>query len=449
MYQHVVKDSKSSVTEQAEWGWLLENINQRNWVGFREDFQEDVLQIVEQKKKAFNERLTALSSAPSRAERREMVSRMREMYRLTASCFASPLWQSPPVWGPQESGRYVELFVDDYRRESSLEMKKYEAELYSVFYKETFHEDGGSLLVSSGASALSLALDYFRMRFGGNFTTAIPLEIYHGSSELTDISSPLREGISMKKVDVRCVEVSTNAREILSPCFATLLEQARESNEFVLIDATNRPLSQSELQQIRSHKEVPVLILESLLKLHQYGLELTNAGCLTYVGPKKEEVIGSLNWLRARNGTSISDYGVYALPPLCKSQFQGRVERVLAANKALLTAMAELTGESFGGEHFEYAQLKFNWSQSPFVSVSYAQSEKSFDDLKNFFLRVKRNLREVGADMIEGASYGFQQSRMYLHYPFSKFAEPWMRISVGAEPQYEVELIAEALILSC
>jgi hypothetical protein len=213
----------------------------------------------------------------------------------------------------------------------------------------------------------------------------------------------------------------------------------------IVVDTTCIPtlfLPDGLLNNLPEH--VSVVILESLAKHHQLGLDLVTGGILLVHASK--EFSASLEDARRRLGTIISDTSVGSLPRPRRSLQERRMARhsrnVELFSKRLEERLRDSPGvidgvnwldEGVGSSSYKTANVSIRLQKEYRTAINYQEFEET----------VLKFAHEKGQPLVLGSSFGFDVTRLFMTTPGVTSPNPFIRLSLGTETRLDILALAE------
>jgi cystathionine beta-lyase/cystathionine gamma-synthase len=177
-----------------------------------------------------------------------------------------------------------------------------------------------------------------------------------------------------------------------------------------------------------------VVVVESLIKHAQLGLDRAPAGLILASGPGTER----LDSCREHLGTNVTDYAAVALPPPDRDVLRRRLrrlERNATTIAARLAGVARVSHPSLPDHHAYARALRFRGS---FLTLQLAEPHR-------FPEAALQAALAAGVPLQAGTSFGLDTTRVYA----PQGAEPpFARIAAGTEDRVAVERVA-AMFADC
>jgi cystathionine beta-lyase/cystathionine gamma-synthase len=410
------------------------------------------------------ELLATLSSCKTLAELKEIsfsINKLRLDLRAVCKKSSSKIctnWQSPPMESAldasikENAGEMVSNGVD-YHRALHLAGINYERNFLESILSNS--QDCTVLATSSGMAAINTALQYISQKISSTQGPVIVDQgCYHETRFIAEAlfahrlkyldlsSSQSLEILDEIKPALVIFDSTRNSKSISLLPVAEILGSLKNSDCFVLVDTTSLVSPEPIISEAKSKKIFDrTIIVTSLAKLHQYGLDLVTAGAIIYHRSLDNCFPGVKNF-RTHVGANISEDSAVILPRPSLGLLQRRAElisrNVDIISSALIQSKIDILVET--------AQC---WGSpgtfAPYFNISKTCSSESHW-YRPFINRVMHEARNRRIPVLAGASFGFDVSRIYFVESLIPTHKPFIRIAPGVESLGEVELLAEVIV---
>ncbi|KAM0542105.1 hypothetical protein ACHAPJ_012968 [Fusarium lateritium] len=184
-----------------------------------------------------------------------------------------------------------------------------------------------------------------------------------------------------------------------------------------------------------------VLYYESAHKYIQMGMDIVMCGFLVYPEVYHE----TIGLIRQVTGTTLYSRQANVLPPIDYDIHQSRM-LWLTTNAEKLYHLLEKSNSTLAQFNFPIHWRKMGWGHGGNVVTIRLLGDQmnNRSSLDRFTSLVLRAADEEGAAMTKGGGLGFSVTRIWPSTPFIRNEDPYMRISVGVDPD-EVEPVARAI----
>jgi cystathionine beta-lyase/cystathionine gamma-synthase len=406
------------------------------------------------------------------ARKRAHTESLRARYAMSASLLIATEWHSPSINHAMYSsaGRRtgnVRACHDDYKRDRHPEAERFEAAWLNEYVDHNGHHLR-AVMTSCGMSAFATILGLLSEEAAGNRPIVMGRSTYHECRLLLERASmPPIVRVDETRVDElwRAVEVHRpravfidslcNERSLVIPDLDTIMSGLAASPEpvYLVIDNTARSVTfqpWTMLQPAGGCSGLRLITFESITKYAQFGFDRTAAGMVVAQSKDGERLDG---W-REHLGSNITDAAVHQIPAPNRRLLEARLAR-LARNATLLAGFlhehSRKHGFAVGICHpglenhpsFSVARaLRFTGSffglrlHSPFDSPGHRR------ELLEAALDEARRLR---VPLVEGTSFGFDTSRIYVTAAGPEHDGAFIRLAAGTEHRLGVEALKHAL----
>lgn len=387
--------------------------------------------------------------------------RFREIALNIGSARVASFWQSPSFDASvvDEAGSergIIRANVTDYKRDKHSIGIAWEDAFARSYIPSYIAVRPVPLCTNSGMAALTVSCLTIRRRVPNNPKIAVGKRSYFENKEMLtrffsqsdiqyfDESHP----DTLRKMNADCVFVDTytNDPEIVTVDIPLLLSAVRSTGKqtIVCIDATGTSSTYCSIPLwARSGTGMPIIVFESLNKLHQYGLDRVTGGIVWSYGIVSEE----LYLARDYSGSNMAEFSVAALPSPNK-HLHTQYLRILEKNALrIANACADIPGisVSYPGlpSHSSHRIAKKIGFFGPFVSVTMPKG--TYQSYRRALNRILSYAKKTNVPLIGGSTFGTPVTRVYTWPTRSEFERPYLRISPGLETDEEIHAICDVL----
>lgn len=396
--------------------------------------------------------------------RHEFAALLRSQRGRLAGVITATDWQAPSYLsaGGSLAGRFtgaVAPHAGDYKRDGHHDALAYERR----YLRELLASAPGivhALMTACGMAAITTTLAWLRAQGGLRGRVVVGRGVYHETKELVaeelggapvevdESDTPGLVGALGEEGPIAVfLDTIGNACGMPAPdlggVLAALGEQGRDA--WVVIDNTGgSPLANPLAGSRRDGGRLRVVVIESLTKYAQLGLDRTTAGILVASGEGCELLAGH----RERLGTNVLDASVHMLPWPDRGALATRLRR-LERNATLLAERLEpalaggrtrVSHPGLAGHPAYDRALPF---RGGFLTID-LDPALGPDTGERFVLRAVCEAARAGARLAAGASFGLDVTRAYA--PRLAPGElPFVRVAAGIEDRLEIERVASAL----
>ncbi|KAL6704176.1 hypothetical protein ACN47E_008736 [Coniothyrium glycines] len=224
--------------------------------------------------------------------------------------------------------------------------------------------------------------------------------------------------------------------------FAQLLS-VREgwADRYLVIDGTLISGGMAVYDWFNEPNHPKVLYYESAHKYIQMGMDIVMLGLIVY----PQQFHDTIGLIRQVTGTTLYSRQANVLPPIDYNIHQSRMYW-LTTNAERLYSLLEKRGSTVAEFNFPIHWRKMGWSHGGNVVTIRLLGEgmnkrPSLDAFTNLVLRAAE---EENIGMTKGGGLGFSVTRIWPSTPFIRDEDPYMRISVGIDPE-EIEPAARSI----
>ncbi len=407
-------------------------------------------------------------------EKKRIANIVRGMQGVVGSLIASTDWQSPSFLHAVQSqaGRQtgkISGTVNDYKRDHHMDAAKYENAFRREYIDATFRIPPKVYLTASGMAAFSTAVTTLAAEGrmdgpimvgrGSYFENKQVLEQFFGD-RLVFFDEMHFDGVlaMVKKIQPVAIVIDslTNTADIAVPDLRRLLPAiARVVTQptVLILDNTGMATAyQPFVDMPRVPSKLTLVVVESLNKYYQLGMDRVTGGVIWRTGLAPIGFFGS----RMHLGTNMPDASVLSLPTPNRALLDKRLARLHRNATLLATALdAHIKTSHTPFSHVVYPGLPshpaYSWSVDRFHGSFFILAFKptfSHVRLSKKFLGIAIDeARKGGVDIVAGTSFGFSTTRIYLTaLHASKYAKPFLRISVGTETRAEIDALTAIFI---
>lgn len=224
--------------------------------------------------------------------------------------------------------------------------------------------------------------------------------------------------------------------------FAQLVE-GREgwADRFLIIDGTLISGGMQVYDWFDQPSHPKVLYYESAHKYIQMGMDIVMCGFVVYPEIYHE----TIGLIRQVTGTTLYSRQANVLPPIDYNIHQSRMHW-LTTNAEKLYHILDKRSSTIADFNFPTHWRKMGWGHGGNVVTIklFGDQMNKRPSLDAFTGLVLRAAEEEGVAMTKGGGLGFSVTRIWPSCPFIRDEDPYMRISVGVDPN-EVEPVARAI----
>lgn len=398
----------------------------------------------------------------------------RILYSHMGAVLSAPNWQSPSFWhtrvsqAGREEGK-ISASENDYKRDMHRDEKHYGQAFVQAYVDHPWRLAPMAFPTSSGMSAVATALVHLQDKVGQQGTVLAGTSSYFQNKWQLEKLFPGR----VRYVDEFDTEGIVALADELQPAIIFLdslcgAESLPMPNLNALVPALSKVLSNKSTLVLDNTglatsyqplKDLPLnplgmrlVVVESLLKFHQFGFDRVGGGVIWAPLGSHEGLFHA----RMHLGTIMPDASVLAMPEPNRAMFDTRLARI--GRNAKLFAQLLNTGMKEGGlvERVIHPSLNqyqgFAWTnsapfQGPFVTLAFKEGARDVKHYDAFVARVQNIAHERGVDIVGGTSFGFDTTRLYVTARYAtNITEPFVRVSLGTETEEEIRHLGQIFI---
>lgn len=394
-------------------------------------------------------------------------SEIRIAYRHRGLLLCSSDWQSPLYASTfkLELNRYNDPIKEhawDYKRDGHLDAIIYEEAFVNAYLPNSGSTKCKAYLTNSGMGGYTTVLHWLahEIDLGNNALALQPMyfenihlarQFFPSLSAIGEYSQEeLLDTLRASQPSVVLCDVVTNCGDILGHDIETVLKWAATETSkatAIIIDATCQPtflLPDNFLGQMPDH--VSVMIVESLAKHHQFGMDNITGGVVIAHLSDKHHV--EFRKTRARLGTNIADQSVGSLPMPNRALLEKRMRRH-SLNIDTITNELQPTLHNPDGVLEGLSHLGQNdelpWYRGACLTLKMKREFRTVEKFQEFEALVMKRAEEKRCPITLGTSFGFDVTRFYVTAPSTPFEEPFLRLAVGTEPAIHIKLLCEII----
>jgi cystathionine beta-lyase/cystathionine gamma-synthase len=255
----------------------------------------------------------------------------------------------------------------------------------------------------------------------------------------------IRAAIEVKKPVAVFFDSICNSQDMALPDLVTIvaiIRKQKRSDLILVVDNTGLSVMFQPLKLKHLHDPyVQIIVWESLLKYHQFGMDRVNGGII--YSSAQDDI--KLYDYRDHLGTNIAESVVTSLPTPNSKLLKKRLSRHGRNIRYLAKAVPDRI--AFPGLPLHPS---FSWSQTlPFhgaiLTVLFHKDRQKLHTYKRFLHLIIESARKENITVVAGSSFGFSITRVYIPASYGYQANPFLRIAVGTEPEFVFQKIAKIL----
>lgn len=395
-------------------------------------------------------------------EKASLADLLRVEQALTAALLGAADWQSPSFLhsltssAGRQNGR-IRAHWNDYKRDRHLDAERYEAWYLRALVDRS--QGLRALLTSCGMAAFTTVLSYLQLERKLDGPVLAGAGLYHenrllleraiaGRLELVDEANTnaLLRAIDGRRPSALFLDSLSNTKSMPVPDLARVLKRVAGTQTYLVVDNTGLSIACQPFAL--ADESVRLIVVESLLKYAQLGLDRANAGVIV----ARDEDAERLSHYREHLGTNVADVAVHALPRPERHVLQRRLARL--QRNALLLAERLAAGAGRSAEvmypglpsHRCAAAARRLSFRGGCLSLVLPHSDTSLRREHALVEQAVAQASRRDVALLGGSSFGFDTTRIYLTAEGADYGEPFVRVAAGTEHRLEVERVAGALI---
>lgn len=386
------------------------------------------------------------------------------LYALLGGVLTGDHWQSPAHMASiidevgDEQGKITANF-NDYKRDQHPVGLRWERAFAREYLTRSFTTVPTAFATSSGMAALTLTITFVAKHIPRTARIAVGMHSYFQNKELlTALFAPEQIVFFNESkpdgsipADVHAIFFDTLANDPTMTVADTAkifsIAKGLTHRVYVVADVTCTSSVKFRLPMLGIGKNVSLLVWESLVKFHQFGLDRTHGGVVWAVNVSEFD----LYYLRAHSGTIVSEWSAAVLPSPNARLFATYIERLERNAYAVAAELhSKLAADRFSvyypglSEHDGYAAAKKQGYAGAFVCITPLKKQ-----LKNIQAPVKKIVKEAAVKriaLVGGSSFGLPVTRVYAVATNTKFVKPFLRIAPGLESPEELSSIIDVCV---
>ncbi len=400
---------------------------------------------------------------------------LRSFQGVSGALLAASGWQSPSFLAAKHSQAGLETgtitgTVNDYKRDQHWDELRYEQAFVKEYIDSALRFTPFAFVTASGMAAFTTIIATLLDDPTCNGPVLIGASSYFENIQIAQLYFPGRvilvdemdteaivEVIRVHKPSVLFLDTMCNAVTMAAPDLATLIPrivQVLESPLTLVLDATGTSMTYQILNDIPLlNIKLQIIVFESLLKFHQYGMDRVSGGIMWRTAMSPFPLFGR----RMHIGTNLVDASVLSLPWPNRLLLKKRLHRHhrnatmiataldLHANSTRRTALKNVVYPGLPN-HPAYAWMKNRDFHGAFLVIVLKEQHRKTATHMKFLEYAVEEARNRGVELIAGSSFGLSKTRVYLTaLRATGTTEPFLRISAGTETVVEIEKIIAAL----
>lgn len=447
-------------------------------------FQElkDTIQFIKSKYEKYSQGINSLRNEitkhPQSCELLSCLTDQKNIYldliRTNQGIFGSLLtsadWQSPSFihslysCAGAQTGK-IKGTINDYKRDVNLDEQEFEKQYLAEYIDAHLKLGVNVFMVSSGMAAFTTIFNFLLAegKISGKVIMGKSCYFQYKQLLVKNLENRIIEVdefqtdaifkiITQEKPSVIFLDSLCNAKDLPVPDLETIIDyliKNTKTDTYLVVDNTGLSVSFQPFKKIFGlPKKVHLILFESLMKYIHLGLDRATGGIIAAYGKDTRKIFE----YRKNLGTNIQDCSVYAFPIPKRNLLERRLERYQRNAFLLANSLQQYITchRNCPIEKIIYPGLPgypgFNWTQNLLFWGSFFNLEfkkKNTRLYKRFIYTVINEAKRKKIDIAGGTSFGLNTTRVYLTSLWTKYGEPFVRISAGTENRYQLEILKE------
>lgn len=403
-------------------------------------------------------------------------NKVRALVGISGSLLASVDWQSPSSAHSifSEAGAQTGKItgtVNDYKRDHNIDAENYEHAFRSEYIDATLRIPPNIYTTSSGMAAFTTIVNTLHLDGLLSGPVFVGQSCYFECKKILEkfcennifyFDEMNTDSLLLKVQELQpsaiFLDTLCNTEAVAVPDTKTIitsLSQELRRPTVLVLDNTGLGISYQPFKDLPLlPSKLNLIVFESLIKYHQFGMDRTPAGI---IWTKAISPFGVSGW-RMHLGTTLSDSAVLSLPKPNRALLTKRMARMNRNAEYLASTLdahiKTLTKTPYS--HVVYPGLSTYpgaaWTKNlpfhgSFFVLACKSNEPEISLHKTFISVAIDEARRAKINLVSGTSFGFDTTRIYLTaLHATEVTKPFMRISVGTESWDEIQSLAQVLI---
>jgi cystathionine beta-lyase/cystathionine gamma-synthase len=396
--------------------------------------------------------------------------RLRARQALGAALVVATDWHSPSISHTVRSaaGRYtgrVHAYHDEYKRDRHPEAAELENAWLREYVDNPHGHDVRALATSSGMAAFTTILGCLLIEPRPHGPVLVGASTYHECRQLI-AGGPL--GRRMRVVDetgtkrllqaideyrprVIFLDSLCNAAGLALPDLPCVISRLAKSGRPVrlVIDNTGRSATFQPLVLAPRAVGVELVVFESVTKYAQLGLDRTAAGMI--IAPRR--LADRLDECREHLGTNLTDLAAHQVPEPNRRLLLERLARLGRNARELAVFLAERYEGRGHPIRVDYPGLPGHPSYPIARTLGFqggtfglTPEVDTHEPRAHLVKAILYEARRRRVPLVEGTSFGFDTTRVYLTASSPAHGRPFVRIAAGSEHRLGIEALKRVLV---
>lgn len=387
---------------------------------------------------------------------------IRSMYSQISAYVLSTDWQSPSFDGSivSEAGSQegkIRQSVNDYKRDQHEDQRLYEQAFKNEYIDHSLIHIIHTYTTNTGMSALTTIIGFLLGEH--NMQHANILAGTHSYFENKILLKKMFKDhyteydethtkqfisyIEQSKPQAIFLDSLCNDSQIIIPHIHDILHQIKTIDNyhpFVIIDNTCSSIKFQTLQNLFPLVK-NIIIWESLLKYHQFGMDRTTGGIIYTSCQKGIEFYTYRDHL----GTNITDQQILSMPFPNRNILEQRLNRHARNNHLLSQLMQSWIHQNkhISIEHIISAALfptvAFSVYPGSFLTFAFKEKYQHVSYFNQVIRKMITLARQNNIPLIAGTSFGLPITRIYVPASRKGQGTPFLRLSLGTEQYVQID----------
>jgi cystathionine beta-lyase/cystathionine gamma-synthase len=394
---------------------------------------------------------------------------LRARQAVAAALIVATDWHSPSISHAVRSaaGRHtgrVQAYHDEYKRDRHPDAAELESSWLREYVDNPHGHDVRALATSSGMAAFTTILGCLLMEPGPHGPVLVGASTYHECRQLI-AHGPLGSGallvdetetkrllqaIEEHRPRLIFLDSLCNAAGSAVPDLQRVISHLARSGRLVrlVIDNTMRSATFQPLALAPHTISVELVVFESVTKYAQLGLDRTAAGMI--IAPRR--LAARLDESREHLGTNLTDLAAHQVPEPNRPLLLERLARLGRNARELAVFLAERYAGRGHAIRVDYPGLPGHPSYPVARTLTFQGGtfgltpEVDSHELRTQLVKaILYEARRRRVPLVEGTSFGFDTTRVYLTAATPAHEPPFVRIAAGSEHRLGVETLKRVL----
>lgn len=410
------------------------------------------------------------------AQKKDIFNLLRILANLVSNLITSTDWQSPSYMHSlfPQAGKFtgkIKGTINDYKRDVHLDAQFFESLYKKEYLDSRFKFNLHVYVVNSGMVAFTTILTFLLSENKAIGKIMIGENVYFQYKQILVKSFQERiievdesetnniiNTIKKEKPRLYFFDSLCNSHDIHVPDLVQIIAAINKHSEketYIVIDNTCLSIFQQLFRLPHPNNKIHLIVFESLNKYYQFGLDRVTAGVIAVKGKDASFIYE----YRKHAGTIISDSSVYAIPIPSRKLLTNRLLRLernasqlatFLENQILIKKYRQIDSIIYPNlaSHSSYPWTKSLNFHGSFFNIKLAKDYANTDNFKKLISIVLQQARKAKIQLVAGTSFGLDNTRIYLTSLWTDYGAQFLRVAVGTESYFELEILKQAFINS-